>query len=401
MSKFTEIGISNYYYDFKPSGGRLRESPEDFFVEEKFPELERKETGNVLILKLKARNWEHNRLIRYLARSMGVSPKRIYFAGTKDKRSLKVQYFSIPGAKYKDIKLEDVDILDHFYLERPLVTGSHTGNFFRIRVVDCDLDTFRENCGRIASVKKIPNFYGPQRFGALRPVTHLVGRELVKGNYSEATRLFIGFPGNDRFAKERKKYYDDPDPKSHLREFPQALDLEIKVLKHLVEHPDDNVGAIKELPDNLVQMFIHAYQGYLFNMILNKRMSVEKGLMAGDIFHLNEDYMKVTELNMSRLKKSFEEGKGAPTGLVIGYGSEYASGLMGKIEREVVTEEGIEESNFKIPFGLKSKGERRDLFFSVPDLVCGDGSVEFTLGPGSYATSLIREITREEKMENY
>lgn len=401
MAKFSEIGIFGYYYDLESAGGKLRELPEDFFVEEIFNEIKEKEDGEVLILKMKVKNWEHNRLIRYVARSLGVSPKQVYFAGTKDKRSLKIQYLSIPGVRYRDFKLDDVEVLKYFYADKPLTMGSHNGNLFRIKVSNATRDIFSRNCGIISTIGIFPNFYGPQRFGPLRPVTHLVGRAMVKEDFEEATRIFIGYPGNDRFREERERYYVNPVPRLHMDTFPEALDLERKVLHHLVNNEDDFAGAIKELPRNLVEMFIHAYQGYLFNMIVSKRLAESKNIEIGDIVVSEGKIIKVTDINIEKIRKLLVARKASPTGLIIGYESEFASGMMGEIEREVMNEEGIESYEFKLPFGLRSKGERRPIFSFQDSMKCDNDTVEFILPPGSYATSLMREIIRSDDMENY
>ena len=398
---FSEIGVSGYYYQLPPSGGKLREKSEDFYVEEQFDRLEKKEDGNVLVLKLKARNWEHNRLIRFVARSNHVSPNRIYFSGTKDRRSVKVQYLSIPGVKYRDFSLDDVEIMEHFYLDSPLAVGTHSRNRFVIKVSNSDENTLISNCRAVSEGGVVPNFYGPQRFGSARPVTHLVGREIVKGNYEEAVRTFVGYPGQDRFADIRREYYNNPDPGEGLKNFPESLDLEREVMKYLLTHPDDYSGAIKVLPRNLVSMFVHAYQGYMFNRILSKRLEISKSLIIGDIYRNDDEFIKVNSMNIERMSSMFNRGVGSPTGLVVGYDTAPLEGKMGEIEGDVLNQEGINPVNFKLPFGLGSKGERRDLFLRFENIHCSDSTVEFSLPPGGYATSVLREIMRTEEMANY
>lgn len=399
--KFSEIGVSNYYYKLSGCGGRLRKNLEDFYVEERFDNIKRNEPGRVLILKLKAKNWEHNRLVNFVARSNRVSPKRVYFAGTKDKRSVKVQYFSIPGVEYREFTLKDVEILDHFYLNSPLTLGSHSSNLFKIAVSDCNEEKLGLNCDTLGKVGFAPNYYGPQRFGSLRPVTHRVGREIVKGNFKEAVRVFVGYPGEDRFAAVRKEFYDNPDPKAGIANLPPVLDLEINVLKHLIEHNEDYTGAIKRLPANLVSMFVHAYQGYIFNKILNRRLEVNKSLAQGDIFRMDGEIIRINSLNIERMSTYFLEGRGSPTGLVVGYNVDPARGIMGEIENTVLDQESIERSEFRLPFDLSSRGERRDLFLRFSNLHHTGTEVEFELPPGGYATSVLREIMRTDEMSNY
>ncbi len=398
---FSEIGVTSYYYDLEPSGGRLRKSAEDFIVEEEFDRLAKKEDGRVLVLKVKAKNWEHNRLIAYIARANHVSSKRVYFAGTKDRRSVKIQYFSIPGVKFREFSLDDVEILDHFYLDSPLTVGTHAGNRFNIKVTDCNPDVFSKNCGVLKEKGISPNYYGPQRFGALRPVTHLVGRQLVKGNYREAVRLFVGFPGEDRFRDIRQSFYEDPDPSKFYEQFPESLDLERKVMNFLIYHEEDYIGAIRQLPENLVSMFIHAYQGYVFNKILSDRIELREDVMAGDVFSRDGDLIHVSPMNLESVKSQFERGEGSPTGLVVGYDVEISRGKMEEIEERVLSSEGLRPQDFKMPFNLKSRGERRNLYFKVADISCKSSTIEFFLPPGSYATSVLREIIRSNEMEVY
>lgn len=398
---FSEIGVTSYYYDLPPALGKLRKEAEDFYVEEKFDRLERIDQGKVLVLKLKSKSWEHNRLIRFIARANGVSPRRVYFSGTKDRRSVKVQYFSIPGIQFKEFSLKDVDIMDHFYVDSPLKIGSHAENFFKIRISDCNPDPFVSNSQKVAEKGIFPNFYGPQRFGALRPVTHLVGREIVKGNYKEAVRVFVGYPGEDRFKEIRMEFYKTPDPSKFYDLYPEPLDLEKKVMKHLVYHEEDYVGAIKQLPENLVSMFIHAYQGFIFNKILSKRLEIKEDVIVGDIYNSGNELVKINALNLNKFATMFNRHEGSPTGLVAGYDVDISRGKMGDIESAELSTENVESIQFKLPFGLKSRGERRDIFSRAKDIKFEYPEIEFSLPPGSYATSLLREIIRVDKMENY
>ena len=45
------------------------------------------------------------------------------------------------------------------------------------------------------------------------------------------------------------------------------------MLEHLINNPDDYLGAFKKLPNNLQLMTIHAAQSIIFNKSLNRRLS--------------------------------------------------------------------------------------------------------------------------------
>jgi tRNA pseudouridine13 synthase len=75
-----------------------------------------------------------------------------------------------------------------------------------------------------------------------------------------------------------------------------------------------------------------------------------------------------------------------------------SEGAVLEFEREILERSGVEPSQFDLPGGLRMEGERRPLRVPAGDLswsTSGDAvTVEFTLPRGSYATSLIREITK-------
>jgi len=86
---------------------------------------------------------------------------------------------------------------------------------------------------------------------------------------------------------------------------------------------------------------------------------------------------------------------------LFGYGSEFAGGLPGEIERAVLAEEGVELSDFRVDAnpGLGSPGSRRAALLRVDPVVVveEEGSsalLKFDLPPGSYATVVLREYMK-------
>ncbi|TKX52539.1 tRNA pseudouridine(13) synthase TruD, partial [Halorubrum sp. SS7] len=77
-------------------------------------------------------------------------------------------------------------------------------------------------------------------------------------------------------------------------------------------------------------------------------------------------------------------------------------GEPGEIERAVLSEAGIEPSDFSLPGEFDSKGTRRaillrtDLEASFAD---GDPRFAFALPSGSYATVLLREFTKRGPLD--
>jgi tRNA pseudouridine13 synthase len=124
---------------------------------------------------------------------MHLSRTRVGFAGTKDKRAVTTQGFTVRlnGAEPGEVRLPDVEVLRSYRGVRALGLGDLDGNVFDIAITGLgdaagaahDAHTALEEARAGGGV---PNFFGTQRFGALRPVTHRVGAALVDGEYARA-----------------------------------------------------------------------------------------------------------------------------------------------------------------------------------------------------------------------
>ena len=121
----------------------------------------------------------------------------------------------------------------------------------------------------------IPNFFGHQRFGTTRPITHLVGKAIVEGDFEKAAMLYLAKPSVHEHPSSRNaraELRSTRDFKQALNNFPKQLRFERLMLSYLVEKPDDFVGAFTRLPVKLQGLFVQAYQSYLFNRFLSERI---------------------------------------------------------------------------------------------------------------------------------
>ncbi|HHD16888.1 MAG TPA: tRNA pseudouridine(13) synthase TruD, partial [Euryarchaeota archaeon] len=107
-----DVGLEVYYTDVLPIGGKLKKEPEDFIVNEISDKPPEKRGGEYTIARVTVRNWETNRLIKLLSQKLGISKRRIGFAGTKDKRAITSQLmsFKCPIDDVLSISLKDVKI---------------------------------------------------------------------------------------------------------------------------------------------------------------------------------------------------------------------------------------------------------------------------------------------------
>ena len=168
-----DIGMRCYICPTDGTGGHLKTLPEDFVVTEISDPPRAKENGDFAIATVVSRNWETNRLVRILARSIGMSRERIGFAGTKDKRAVTTQLmsFKCPTEDLSKVDLKDVEIRDVYRGSRAIQIGDLIGNEFEITVKDCTMDAARipeiveEDISVIKKVGGFTNYFGVQSFG--------------------------------------------------------------------------------------------------------------------------------------------------------------------------------------------------------------------------------------------
>ncbi len=418
-----DVGIEGYLTSTAGVGGILKETADDFAVEEVSSPPPTVPDGRYAIAALRLRNWETNRLVRQLARTLHISRRRIGFAGTKDKRAVTTQLFSFEDVRpeaIKALRLKDVEVVDAFRSDRGLEIGDLRGNRFRIVVRRLALTSeeattaVEETARQLRTFGGFPNFFGEQRFGSVRPITHVVGRHIVRGEFREAVEAYAANPieGEDPESYEvRAALRDTGDVHAALRTYPKSYGFEKALLNHLAAHPGDSVGALRQLPFNLLLMFVHGYQSYLYNRMLAERL--RRGLpihepVAGDLvlpvdrlgLPNRDRLVDVTCDNLDRVAARCREGKAWVAGLLYGSESEFAGGEPGQIEKQVVGSEGLRREDFIIPElpRLSSKGTRREVLAPFHDLdaaVIDDGlrvSVELTRG--AYATCLLREFMK-------
>jgi len=420
-----EVGMEVYLSPSPGVGGKLRFFPEDFVVEELSLPPPRVPGGRYVAARVRCRNWETNRLIRELSRVMGISRRRIQFAGTKDRRGVKVQMltFLASEAQVAAISLGDFEVLERYPTDRPLELGHLVGNRFDITLrvpsggdLGAPIDAVT---AELDAAGGFPNFFGIQRFGALRPVTHRIGERLVRGDMEGAVMAYAGAPNGqeDPAVREaRARLERERDFGAAVEYFPRHLGFERSLLHHLKEEPGDWPGAMRRLPLNLLMMFVHAYQSCLFNRILSRRIRAGMPLDApleGDLV-LPADALgrpdhdaciPVESHNLERVRRKVREGKAFVSGVLFGSETALAFGAMGDIERSVVEEAGLVPKDFLVPElpEVSSKGTRRELHVRPGDREISVGPdtarFRFTLPRGCYATSLLREYMKGEALD--
>jgi tRNA pseudouridine13 synthase len=411
-----DVGIEVYASSTPGIGGKIKEKPEDFTVEE-LTKLNLDE-GNFTVVRIKKVNWDTLNLVRVIAKKLKISQRRIEYAGTKDKRSVSIQYFSIYGLsdeqieKLKKIRIKDVEIDVLGKSKNRIGLGDLLGNRFDIIVRSAmDGDLIQRTLKELEE-RGCPNFFGLQRFGTMRFVTHKVGLEILRRNYKEAFWIYVAMPFKDENPEVRsirEELWECRNPVLGLREFPAYLRYERNLLQALREGKTEE-QALLMLPKNLKLMFVHAYQSYIFNRTLSARLrefedlkTIEKDDYTG-FFHpdsgvmvVENDYYPV-EWRMKRIALLRDLKRCALALPLPGYESRL-KGWAKEVVEELLDNDGISLKDFRHEYKeFSSRGSYRlaEIPFSEFEFMEKDDFVKFrfTLPKGSYATVFLREFTK-------
>ena len=150
--------------------GVLRAQPEDFVVEEQLG-FAPSGSGQHVMLKVRKRDANTQWVARELARTCGCRVLDVGYAGLKDRRSIAVQWFTVPQSRvtlddWGAIRGPGFEVLEAHAHTRKLPRGALQGNRFSIRIRGIAVDdaVLAARLGGIAA-RGVPNYFGPQRFG--------------------------------------------------------------------------------------------------------------------------------------------------------------------------------------------------------------------------------------------
>lgn len=444
------IGIEVYATKSLGIGGVIRQSVDDFVVEEVLVDGSRANTNQsatshvlgssdvknrYLLCTLVKRDWDTFLAINAVAKQLGIGTKQVQIAGIKDAKAVTAQHITIEDAQPEDtkrIQIKDVKINPIGYIRSKISPYFLLGNNFHITIkaISHSKSDIRKRITRtmneLESIGGVPNFFGHQRFGTTRPITHLVGKALVNENLKSAVMLFLAKPGlyeHPESKQARKQLQVSQNYKQALKDFPKKLQYERVMLRHLIKKPDDFAGAFRSLPIRLRKLFPQAYQSYLFNKFLSRR--VTNGLPLNEVevgdYVVNVERSGLPMLNMRKrvsaetikeTNMSIETGRIRLAIPLIGFRQFPSQGIQGKIEKAILEEEQISPENFKIkPMPeISSRGELRTAVaplnnFSLDEITNdpvnpskNQAKLDFMLYRGSYATVFLREIIKPRSL---
>ncbi len=435
-----DFGIDLYASKHKGIGGRIRTFTEDFIVEEVLTDgskasIHPSDTptitsghGRYLVCVLIKKSRDTLALVESIGRQIGLSRGRISFAGMKDAHALTAQFVSlggVPPEKVQNVSLENAMIIPMRFSSEKVSSKFLLGNQFIIVVRSLEhshsaakrmMDRTRKE---LADFGGIPNFFGHQRFGTVRPITHIVGRCILKGDFEAAVSVFLtesSLYEHPEAREARERLRQSNDFKSASKEFPRMLTYERVMIRHLSRYPKDFLGAFQKVPQSLRVLFLHAYQSYLFNRILSERMKLQISLRKAEIGDCvvtldrsrlpTNIFKEAKSSNISEINREIGKGELAVALPILGFKQVPSKGRQGEIEREVMDQEGVSSTDFRLRRmpDASARGSLRRAIAPILSLGVSENEptdqnglslrFHFTLHKGSYATVLLREFMK-------
>lgn len=442
-----DLGIEIFATKTAGIGGVIRQTPEDFTVQEILldgskAEIQRTQytprllegRGRYLICLLVKRKLDTLLTVRKIAKQLGISERRVQIAGIKDKNAVTAQHISIENIKPEKLKrVQGYDIQVHPLRYSPNMIFPHMsfGNIFNITIrgIDYGYTSIQTRVSKIKSelyvLNGVPNFFGHQRFGTIRPITHLVGKAIVKNDLEAAVLLFLAKPSpheHPQSREARQRLQETLDIRSALSNFPRMLVYERLMLSHLNKNPKDYGGAFKRLPNRLSRLFLQAYQSHLFNRFLSQRMmqkiSINEPQLGDYVVRIDRyglptrSHMKASTHNIEDLRKEVKEEKKCVAIPLIGYKLGTSDGRQGEIEQNILEEEGVVPADFQVSSNPKmgARGGLRVALAPIIDLDIKKAedddlnskkrslNIRFVLHRGCYATVVLREFMKPRKL---
>ena len=349
----TDHGLPLLTADLPGIGGRIKDVPEDFEVEE-IPAYAPSGEGGFLYLWVEKRDMGAEYFVRQIAKRLGLSNGEVGTAGMKDRRAVTRQMVSVPDSVAERVDAVNGDGIRVLSVGRhgnKLRPGHLHGNRFNIRIRDVTDDAETRLAAIVERIKSLglPNFYGPQRFGRDGETLRL-GMALLRKE--ELPRLADGRRANLRNPFLRK-------------------------------------------------LALSAGQAGLFNQYLAARMNdgLFRTVVGGDVMAKWPFGGMFVAQDVPVEQVRFDARETVHAGPIFGRKTFPAAADAVQREAQVLADAGLSKESFA-GFGKLVQGTRRHNLIYLEDLSAirePEGvRVGFTLPAGSYATVLLREIMKND-----
>ena len=104
-----------------------------------------------------------------------------------------------------------------------------------------------------------------------------LGKAILHSDWQKAVDLILSpRPGEPAdITRARQHWLDTKNAKTTLELMPRQKSIEVSLMQGLVKHGAKNlVTALQMIPRNTRLMYIHAYQSFVWNFMVSRRIKV-------------------------------------------------------------------------------------------------------------------------------
>jgi len=386
---------------------KLKQRPEDFRVEE-LTDAIAGDTGDFAFYRLDKTGWTTPDALAAIRRRWQIDSRRLSYGGLKDRHAVTSQHLTIFRGPKRNLSFERITLNYLGQRTEPFTASDIRANRFAItlRAMPDAAVAQTETALREVAEVGLPNYFDDQRFGSVGEQGEFVAKEMVFGRFERALWLALAAPyEHDRAEAKREKgilrelWGKWPEcqaklPKGHAR----------SLVSYLAAHPTDFKGAVARLRPELQGLYLSAYQSYLWNRMLAAWLTNTLGTAN----------LVEVELKLGRVPAPMRlpaEIRTAWESLTLPLPSARVKPTPDApwfpIVEEVLKAEGLTLAELKVRGMQKpffSKGDR--LVCVRPDNLTHAGEADelnrgkqklilrFDLPRGSYATMLVKRVTR-------
>ena len=345
----------------------------DFIVEE-LPLYEPSRVGTHTFFAIRKQKLSTFEAINQLAQALQVNSRNFGYAGLKDKYAVTTQVLSVEGVPPEQVLKLELPGIEVLWAERhahKLRVGHLSGNRFQITLRDVPptaLLIVEEKMVQLAT-EGVPNRFGAQRFGNKQD-SHLIGKALIKAEWEKALHYVLS------------------DETTQFGELAKRIEREKE--KGTMEK------AVKYVPHRLRKLYLSAYQAFLFNCILEKRLSNLGKLLDGDIAVKHSNGAPFLVENAATEQPRADAFEISASGPIFGYKMRQPTTTVHALESALLASEGVKFETFRKVVGIRLPGTRRPLRIPLQlhqvKLLDVGLRLCFTLPAGGYATVVLEEL---------
>jgi tRNA pseudouridine13 synthase len=350
--------------------------------------------------------------IRYIARAIGKRSNDIGYAGLKDAHGVTRQTFSVEHVDPESIgslELARIRVLSVDRHTNKLKLGHLAGNRFTIRIRDVapNAISLARPILDILATRGLPNYFGPQRFGA-RGDNALVGMAVLCGDYDEAMALMLGrpAPGERGGVQQARRLFDAGKWTEAAAAWPPAFREQARVCRAVAKAGGDPGAGWRAVEHSLRRLYLSAVQSDWFNRVVARRIPTIDRVKSGDLAWKHRNGAVFLVEDSAREQPRCDAFEISPTGPLFGRRMTDAGGRQGELEAEVLASSGVSRESLALGEGRTLQGARRPLRVPVTALSVNSAEddrgpclqLDFDLPPGAYATCVTREVCKGDAM---